>query len=278
MISEAKLIRVLDKLSAGVSIKRAMASIHLNVSTYYDWITRAVEPFEWQNEVATFARHTKRARAMAIVSLDSEVRDEAEFGKPMYVGKDPVWQVDEKVAADALAMDDLEWALEYNSRSRSDIWARDENGKLIQARTMMPAALRGKVLQGLMPKVYGDHSQIEINSKLQISGAMTVGAPRVAAERAARAEALKLEAAKHLSDPARVTAPQGPTPMVGKPSDEPPTKELPPYDKRRPENQVPKPVPVVDLDSKPRVEGDTKLGSYLPLDGSRPFPGGHRVV
>jgi len=60
---------------------------------------------------------------------------------------------DLEVAADALTLDELSWLDKYGDRSRDDIYARDDKGKLIQEMVTSPpnAQLVSKLLSSLIP-------------------------------------------------------------------------------------------------------------------------------
>lgn len=120
---------------------------------------------EWLGAKAPYHEHMHTARKLAIVELDRAALELALEGhsQPRYdaAGK-PVWKVDSEAAADAITLDDMDWILKWGARNRDDVFARDEQGRLIQEQIVTPAngALVSKILTALIP-AYKERSTVE---------------------------------------------------------------------------------------------------------------------
>ncbi|MGB8114716.1 MAG: hypothetical protein WCF22_13130 [Candidatus Sulfotelmatobacter sp.] len=162
-------IDLLNRLTIRPSLKAAAREIGVNPSTVFTWIRESAETGEtisWLGYIATFAAQVQLARRLQIVVLEHEARSLATLGHVQARWHDgrPCYRHDPKVEADALAMSDFEWDLEYGDRKREDVYARDENGALIPEEITSPpnAQLLAKMLSSLVPAVYKDSSEISI--------------------------------------------------------------------------------------------------------------------
>lgn len=115
---------------------------------------------EWLGRMDSFSNHVRAAKRIFLLDLDRSALELAMFGhqSPKYYQGSPVWQVSEAVASDALSLPDEDWQLIYGERSRSDIYTRDEHGKLIQAMDTSPPnpMLLNKVLASYIPHIYAE--------------------------------------------------------------------------------------------------------------------------
>jgi hypothetical protein len=135
---------------------------------------------EWMCIVAFWHRHVHLARRLSIQKIDQRLRDLAINGTREYLFKqqgEPVWEVDPKLAADALDPD--LWQLVHGTRDRKDIFKRDENGALIQAYKEVPPnpQLLIKACAALLPQIYGE----TIRHQVEVGGVLRVGTTSAAA-------------------------------------------------------------------------------------------------
>jgi hypothetical protein len=135
---------------------------------------------EWMGIVSFWHRHVHLARRLSIQKIDQRLRDLAINGTREYLFKqqgEPVWEVDPKLAADALDPD--MWELVHGTRDRKDIFKRDENGALIQAYKEVPPnpQLLIKACAALLPQIYGE----TIRHEVEVGGVLRVGATAFAA-------------------------------------------------------------------------------------------------
>jgi hypothetical protein len=98
--------------------------------------------------------------------MDHSARDLAinGFEEPRVHDGRPVYKHDHQVAADALTLDDFDWELKYANRARTDTYARDENGALIQDTVKHPPnpQVLVKLLTSLAPSIYGEKSEVSV--------------------------------------------------------------------------------------------------------------------
>jgi hypothetical protein len=122
---------------------------------------------EWLGRVDSFSNHVRAAKKIFLLDLDRSALELAMFGHstPKYFQGAPVWVVDAKAAADAKSMEDWEWNSFYPGRSRDDVFARDQNGRLVQALETSPPnpMLLNKVLASYLPQVYGDRVEHDVH-------------------------------------------------------------------------------------------------------------------
>lgn len=160
---------VLNKLVASPRLKRAAREAGIDHSTIFKWIRESItnpekHTLEWLGHRQPFHLHVNAARKLNIVAIDASARDLALNGHvtaKFHDGK-PVWKTDPQIAADALALSKDDWELQYGDRPRSDVFARDDEGKLIQETDVSPPnpALLVKLLTSLAPEVYGERSEV----------------------------------------------------------------------------------------------------------------------
>ena len=135
---------------------------------------------EWMGIISFWHRHVHLARRLSIQKIDQRLRDLAINGTREYLFKqqgEPVWEVDPKLAADALDPD--LWQLVHGNRDRKDIFRRDENGALIQAYKEVPPnpQLLIKACAALLPQIYGE----TIRHQVEVGGVLRVGTTQSAA-------------------------------------------------------------------------------------------------
>ena len=135
---------------------------------------------EWMGIVAFWHRHVHLARRLSIQKIDQRLRDLAINGTREYLFKqqgEPVWEVDPKLAADALDPD--LWQLVHGIRDRKDVFKRDENGALIQAyKEVAPnPQLLIKACAALLPQIYGE----TIRHQVEVGGVLRIGTTQSAA-------------------------------------------------------------------------------------------------
>jgi hypothetical protein len=106
-----------------------------------------------------------RAKALNLIQDGEEV--------PMFLDGLPVWKVDPELAAHALNPD--MWALLYGDRLITDIYMRDDKGRLIQETQKLAtnANLFSKVLTALDPD-FADRRSVDVQHR---GGVLVVGAP-----------------------------------------------------------------------------------------------------
>ncbi len=160
----------LDFLVTTPRLSRAAEHVGIHHKTPFDWIARSMRgdpEFEvmWMGRKAQFAKHIIIARELSKVALDHSARDQGINGwRELKTGPNgPIWKVDPKIAADAMAMTELDWELEYWPRKRADVYLRDNKGALVQDWIDHPPnpQLLNKLLGSLLKDVYGDHSVVE---------------------------------------------------------------------------------------------------------------------
>jgi hypothetical protein len=165
-------IEVLNRLTVNSSLKACAREVGVNPSTIWKWINESVktgETLDWLGHKATFGELINLARKLQIVVLEHEARSLATLGhsQPRYHDGAPVYRHDAKIEADALSMSDEDWdffyAVDGRSRSRDDVFARDENGALIPEEIVSPpnAQLLVKMLASLVPG-YAEKSEISV--------------------------------------------------------------------------------------------------------------------
>jgi hypothetical protein len=165
-------IEVLNRLTVNSSLKACARETGVNPSTVFKWISESMRDgttLDWLGHKDTFANLVGLARKLQIVVLEHEARSLATLGhsQPRYHDGAPVYRHDPKIASDAMTMDDLDWDFFYSenghSRSRDDVFARDENGALIPEEIVSPpnAQLLVKMLASLVPG-YADKSEISV--------------------------------------------------------------------------------------------------------------------
>jgi hypothetical protein len=115
-----------------------------------------------------FHRHMAFVRAVAVARIDHRIIEAATspHQEPQFSAQtgNPFWQVDPKIAADALSMSDDMWAITYGLdpvRPRSDVYMRDAEGKLIQVVKQVPPqpALLIKAAASLLSATYGERAR-----------------------------------------------------------------------------------------------------------------------
>jgi hypothetical protein len=144
---------------------------------------RADSPFliTYLDQEAFFHRHVAFVRAVAIARIDHRIIEAATAPhmEPQFSAQtgNPHWQVDPKIAADALSMSDDMWQLEYGTadsvRNRSDVYMRDVEGKLIQIVKEVPPqpALLIKAAASLLAATYGER----VAHTLVVGGVVRIG-------------------------------------------------------------------------------------------------------
>ena len=180
--------RVLNQLVLYPALKPAAKHAGIHPTTLFAWIKESMaDPtkhrFQWLGRTAPFFQHVNAARKLNVVALDHAARDLAINGhrEPKFHDGKPVWKVDAKIAADALTMDDDTWAICYGDRERSDAFARDKAGQLIQEVTTSPPnpAILVKLLTSLAPEIYSDKSEVNVTHQgsVWIEGMSTSSKP-----------------------------------------------------------------------------------------------------
>ena len=133
-----------------------------------------------------FHRHMAFVRAVAVARIDHRIIQAATSPhmEPQFSAQtgNPFWQVDPKIAADALSMNDDMWAITYGLdpvRPRSDVYMRDAEGKLIQVVKEVPPqpALLIKAAASLLSATYGER----VAHTHMIGGVVRIG-PNMAPE------------------------------------------------------------------------------------------------
>jgi hypothetical protein len=162
-------VDILNRLTIKPSLKAAAREVGVNPATVFKWIKDSVEDptitLSWLGYTQTFAAHVQLARRLQIVVLEHEARSLATLGHVQARWHDgrPCYRHDPKVEADALSMDDNDWMFEYGTRSRDDVFARNEAGELIPEEVVSPpnAQLLVKMLSSLVPG-YADKSEVSV--------------------------------------------------------------------------------------------------------------------
>jgi hypothetical protein len=132
------------------------------------------------DQEAFFHRHLAFCRAVAVARIDHRIIEAATAShmEPQFSAQtgNPHWQVDPKVAADALSMSDDMWAITYGLdpvRSRSDVYMRDAEGRLIQIVKEVPPtpSVLIKAASSLLAATYGER----VAHTLVVGGVVRVG-------------------------------------------------------------------------------------------------------
>lgn len=161
---------VLNRLVLKPRMKAAARNSGINPTTLFAKIKDSVaEPdkhmLEWLGHRAPFYQHVNAARKLNVVALDHAARDLAINGhsEPRFHDGKPVWKRDPKIEADAITLDELDWIAKYNTRPRTDTFARNEAGELIQEVVVHPPnpQVLVKLLTSLAPEIYGERSTVE---------------------------------------------------------------------------------------------------------------------
>ncbi len=172
-------------------LKTAATAYNISPTTVFRWQAESAAQekdgredsefkIQWMGIVAFWHRHVHLARRLSIQKIDQRLRDLAINGTREYLFKqqgEPVWEVDPKLAADALDPD--LWQLVHGTRDRKDIFKRDENGALIQAYKEVPPnpQLLIKACAALLPQIYGE----TIRHQVEVGGVLRVGTTSAAA-------------------------------------------------------------------------------------------------
>ena len=128
-------------------------------------------------EPAYFHRWLAFVRRVAVSRIDARIIEAATSShfEPLFNAQtgQPFWKVDPKVAADAKSMDDFTWDLEHTHRDRSDIYERDDQGRLIQVmKEVAPQpAILVKAAASLLSETYGER----VAHTLTIGGVVRIG-------------------------------------------------------------------------------------------------------
>lgn len=163
---------ILSRLTVNSSLKACARETGVNPSTVFKWINKSNasgETMEWLGRRDTFGNLVGLARKLQIVVLEHEARSLATLGhsQPRYHDGAPVYRHDAKIASDAMTMSDEDWDFFYaengRSRSRDDVFARDENGALIPEEIVSPpnAQLLVKMLSSLVPG-FAEKSELSV--------------------------------------------------------------------------------------------------------------------
>jgi hypothetical protein len=128
-----------------------------------------------------YHRHVAFCRAVAVARIDARIIEAATAPhmEPQFSAQtgNPHWQVDPKIAADALSMPDDLWSITYGTadheRPRSDVYMRDAEGKLIQIVKQVPPqpALLIKAASALLASTYGER----VAHTLTVGGVVRIG-------------------------------------------------------------------------------------------------------
>jgi len=128
-----------------------------------------------------YHRHVAFCRAVAVARIDARIIEAATAPhmEPQFSAQtgNPHWQVDAKIAADALSMSDDMWSITYGTadheRPRSDVYMRDAEGKLIQIVKEVPPqpALLIKAAASLLSATYGER----VAHTLVVGGVVRIG-------------------------------------------------------------------------------------------------------
>lgn len=159
---------ILNRLVLKPRLKAAARSAGINPATLFTKIRHSIDHPEehsltWLDKLDSFANHVSAARRLSIVELDRAALQLGLEGhsQPRFHDGKPVFKTDLARAAAALTFSDAEWELEYGG-SRTDVYARDAEGKLIQEMVTSPpnAQLVSKLLSSLIP-AYSERSTVE---------------------------------------------------------------------------------------------------------------------
>lgn len=161
---------VLNRLVLSPRMKNAAKGAGIHPTTLFGKIKQSVaEPekhtLTWLGHEGAFHLHVNAARKLNIAALDHAARDLAINGhtEPRFHDGKPVWKRDPKLEADAITLDEMDWIGRYGVRPRTDTFARDEAGALIQETVTHPPnpAILVKLLTSLAPEIYGERSTVE---------------------------------------------------------------------------------------------------------------------
>jgi hypothetical protein len=165
-ISDATWIDLLNRLVLKPRLAAAARAVGISQASVFLKIRQSIEaPADhqvfWLEQSLSFADAVALAKKLSIIELDRGALQLAMEGHstPRYHDGKPVFKTDLQVAADALTMEDWEWEATYPERkSRTDVWARDEKGRLIQEMVVSPPnpQLVNKLLASLIPNVYSE--------------------------------------------------------------------------------------------------------------------------
>jgi len=183
---------VLGRLVLAPKMNRAARESGINPTTMFAKIKASVadpeaNSLDWLGHRAPFHQHIVAARRLNVVALDHSARDLAVNGhvEARFFNGKPVWRIDPKVEADAITLDELDWVAKYNIRPRTDTFARDAKGALIQETITHPPnpAILVKLLTSLAPEIYGERSTIEHHHSggVMVEGQSPTGTPQLSA-------------------------------------------------------------------------------------------------
>jgi hypothetical protein len=168
---------ILDAMLKPYSGLNAVAKKHkISVQAIFRWQKMSAQdeadgtadsPFliDYLDTRSYFHRHMAFVRAVAVARIDHRIVEAATAPhmEPQFSAQtgNPHWQVDPKIAADALSMNDDLWAITYGLdpvRPRSDVYMRDSEGRLIQIVKEVPPqpALLIKAAASLLSATYGE--------------------------------------------------------------------------------------------------------------------------
>ncbi len=165
-ITDAVWVDTLNRLAIRPKLRSAARAAGISEASLFLKLRQADEcpedhQLEWLGRTDSFSNHARAAKKIFLLDLDRSALELAMFGhsQPKYFQGQPVWVVDEQVAADSKSnMFDFEWEEKYPGRSRDDIYARSPEGKLIQAVETSPPnpMLLNKVLSSYLPGIYSE--------------------------------------------------------------------------------------------------------------------------
>jgi hypothetical protein len=184
---------ILDAMLKPYSGLNAVAKKHkISVQAIFRWQKMSAQdeadgvadsPFliDYLDTRSYFHRHMAFVRAVAVARIDHRIVEAATVPhmEPQFSAQtgNPHWQVDPKIAADALSMSDDLWTLTYgdadHERPRSDVYMRDAEGKLIQIVKEVPPqpALLIKAAASLLSATYGER----VAHTLVVGGVVRIG-------------------------------------------------------------------------------------------------------
>jgi hypothetical protein len=188
---------ILDAMLKPYSGLNAVAKKHkISVQAIFRWQKQSAQdeadgiadsPFliTYLDQEAFFHRHMAFVRAVAVARIDHRIVEAATAPhmEPQFSAQtgNPHWQVDPKIAADALSMSDDLWTLTYGTadheRDRSDVYMRDSENKLIQVVKEVPPqpALLIKAAASLLAATYGER----VAHTLVVGGVVRIGSAMV---------------------------------------------------------------------------------------------------
>jgi hypothetical protein len=195
--SAAKLIAVLNYLveQPHVNMRDAARQFKCSPVSFYNWSAQSAKDeaadlkeqsqfyFNWMEHTSYWHRHIVLARKLNVLQIDSRLRSAAlhnhrELLFNNQTGR-PIWQTDPKLAADA--QDPVLWEMLHAPRPITDVFKRDEKGALIQAYTERApnAAILIKAASSLLPEIYGEKSEVNVNvgGVLHVNGEQRAAIP-----------------------------------------------------------------------------------------------------